>query len=112
MPEFMLLIRGGDDDNRSPEETQQVIEKFVAWANKLREAGKFKGGKKLESHGRVVAMKQGAITDGPFTETKDAVGGYFLVEATNYEEAVEMAGGCPSLAWDGTVEVRQVPDMG
>ena len=110
MPEFMLLIRGGDYEEMSPEESQKVVEKFIAWAGKLREAGHFKAGDELQANGRIVAARNGSVTDGPFIETKDAVGGYFLIEAADYDEAVALTRECPNLEYNGSIEIRQISD--
>jgi len=68
-------------------------------------------GEPLESGGKVVRGKQKAITDGPYAESKDLVGGYLLIEARNLEEATELSRGCPVLDVDGTVEIRPIASM-
>ena len=109
MPKFMLFIRGGDpDSNFSPEEMQAIIQKYVNWAGRLRESGKLVESEKLCDDGRVLSVKSGKIVDGPFTETKEAVGGYFTVEAADYAEACKIARECPVLERDGMVEVRKL----
>lgn len=110
MPEFMLLIKGGDYDGMSPEQSQKVVEKFIAWAGKLRQQGRYKAGDELQPNGRIVSASNGAITDGPFTETKDAVGGYFLIEAKDYDEAVAICREAPHFEYNGTIEIRQISD--
>ncbi len=109
MPKFMLLIRGGDPDGRiSPEEMQAIIQKYVRWSQSLQSAGKLEASEKLCDDGRVVSAKNGKIVDGPFTETKEAVGGYFLVKAADYAEACKIAADCPVLDREGVVEVRKL----
>ena len=109
MPQFMLLIRGGDPDSAiSPEEMQAIIQKYVNWAGSLRDQKRLVGSEKLADGGRLLSVKDGQITDGPFTETKEAVGGYFTVEAASYEEAVTIARDCPVFERGGQVEVRQL----
>jgi hypothetical protein len=109
MPKFMLLIRGGDPDGQiSPEQMQAQIQKYVEWSRRLSEAGKLTAADKLCDDGRIVSVKNGRIVDGPFTETKEAVGGYFTVEAADYAEACAIARECPVLERQGTVEVRKL----
>lgn len=113
MPKFMLLIRGGDPDGAiSPEEMQAIIQKYIRWAGRLREAGKLSESEKLSDGGRILSVKNGKIVDGPFTETKEAVGGYFTVEAADYAEACKIARECPVLERDGQVEVRMLDFQG
>jgi hypothetical protein len=109
MAQYMLLIRGGDPDGEiSPEQMQGIIQQYVSWAESLRSAGKLVASDKLQDGGRVVTVRDGQIVDGPFTETKEAVGGYFTVKADSYEEAVTMARECPVFEHGGKVEVRQL----
>lgn len=109
MASFMFLIKGGDPDSEvSAEEMQQIIQKYVDWSNKLQEKGKLQAGEKLADGGRILSGKGGQVVDGPFTETKETIGGYFQVEAESYDEAVAMARECPVFERNGTVEVRQI----
>lgn len=110
MPDFMLLFRGGEADQKSPAEMQQLVQKYIAWVRELRDKGKFKAGDELQGNGRIVSTEKGKLIDGPFIETKDAVGGYFLIEAANYDEAVAIAKASPNLDNGGWVEVRQISD--
>ena len=69
-------------------------------------------GEPLTPEGRMVKSNGKVVTDGPFAEGSEVVGGYLLVEANNFDEAVEMSKGCPILEYeDGTVEVRQIADF-
>jgi hypothetical protein len=109
MPKFMLLIRGGDPDGQiSPEEMQAIIQKYVRWSQNLQTSGKLEASEKLCDDGRIVSVKNGKVVDGPFTETKEAVGGYFLVTAADYSEACKIARECPVLEREGVVEVRKL----
>ncbi|MGB5105887.1 MAG: YciI family protein [Candidatus Zixiibacteriota bacterium] len=110
MPDFMLLFRGGEADHKSPVEMQQIVQKYIARVRGLRESGKYKAGDELPPTGRIVSSGNGRLLDGPFAETKDAVGGYFLIEALNYDEAVAIAGSSRNLANGGSVEIRQISD--
>ena len=111
MSEFVYLYRGGES-GRSPERAQQMMQKWMAWFKDLAEKGHIKDrGQPLERAGKLVAGKHKTVTDGPFAEAKDVVGGYTLIEASNLEQAVELSKGCPIFEFDGAVEVRPVMKM-
>ena len=108
MSEYVFLYRGGEG-GRSPERAQQMMQKWMAWMKQLGEQGHLKDrGQPLERAGKLVKGKQKTVTDGPFAEAKDVVGGYTLVEARDLEQAVDLSKGCPILEVDGAVEVRPV----
>jgi hypothetical protein len=108
--EYMLFFRGPDwDEGLSTSELEQAMSKVGAWFEGLQAQGKIKGGNPLARNGQIVSgRKGGSVTDGPFTESKEAVGGYLLLEADSMEEAVSIAERCPTLAYGITVEVRRV----
>jgi hypothetical protein len=81
------------------------------WIATLAQAGKFKGGDPLEDAGKTVRGKNKTVTDGPYAEAKDLVGGYLLVDCRDLGEATELAKGCPIFQNDGTVEVRAIHKM-
>ena len=108
MTEFVFLYRGGARD-RSPEQMQQVMQKWMAWMKDLGAKGHLKDrGQPLERAGKLVQGRQKTVTDGPFAEAKDVVGGYTLIEAEDLSEAVELSKGCPIFEVEGAVEVRPV----
>jgi hypothetical protein len=111
-PEFLLLIRGTKwHDNLSPEQIQNVMGRFMGWLDNLTESGKLKGAQPLEVEGKVVSGKHGrVVTDGPFAEAKETIGGYFLLRVDTLDEAVEIAQTCPMLEYGPTMEVRPVAD--
>ena len=111
MTDFLFLFRGGMDPNPSPEDIQRSMQEWGRWIQGLAEAGKFKGGDPLERGGKVVAGTRKVITDGPFVESKEVVGGYLLVSAASLDEATEMSRGCPIFEAGGSVEVRQIHPM-
>jgi len=81
----------------------------MAWFKELAENGHVKDrGQPLERAGKLVNGKRKTVTDGPFAETKDVVGGYTLILAKDLDEAAELSKGCPILEVDGQVEVRPV----
>ena len=108
MNEFVFLYRGGET-GRSPERAQQMMQKWMAWFKELAEKGHVKDrGQPLERSGKLVSGKRKTVTDGPFAEAKDVVGGYTLILAKDLNEATEASKGCPILEVDGQVEVRPV----
>jgi hypothetical protein len=116
MPKYMLLLH--DDPASfatiSPEEMQRVIEKYVKWGQKLRTSGILVASDKLTGEpGRVMRRRNGQVrvTDGPYSETKEVLGGYYTIEAASYEQAIERARDCPQLEYGGTIEVRQVDEL-
>jgi len=104
----MLIFRGTDwHKGLSAEEMETVADKWMAWFKGLTEEGKAVDGRPLERAGKIVSGKNGRIVaDGPFAESKEAIGGYFLLSVTSEDEAVAIAQGCPGLAYGGSVEVR------
>jgi len=108
MSEFVFLYRGGEA-GRSPERAQQVMQKWIAWMKELGAKGHLKDqGHPLERAGKLVKGRQKTVTDGPFAEAKDIVGGYTLIEARDLDQAAELSKGCPIFEVDGQVEVRPV----
>jgi len=94
----------------SPEEMQQAIGKYFAWAQKPF----YKDSKRLaEDAGRVIRSEGGKprATDGPYSETKEILGGFYLIEAADYDEAVARSLDHPHLEYGGTVEVRRLWEM-
>jgi hypothetical protein len=91
---------------------QQMMQKWMSWLKELAQKGHIKDqGQPLERSGKLVKGKQKTVTDGPFAEVKDVVGGYTLIEATDLDHAVELFKGCPIFEVDGAVEVRPVMKM-
>lgn len=110
MSEFVYLYRGGTRP-QSAAEGEQVMQRWMTWLEDLAAKGHIKDrGQPLEGEGKVVRSNGSgrAVTDGPYPESKDIVGGYTLIEAKDLAEATELAGGCPILDRDGLVEVRPV----
>ena len=107
MNEFVFLYRGGDRPT-SPEESQRVLGKWMAWFKDLADKGHvLDRGQPLEREGKVVGAGK-TVTDGPFAEVKDLVGGYTLIQARDVSHAAELAKGCPILDRGGKVEIRPV----
>jgi hypothetical protein len=112
MTDFMLFLHQdlGTGPIRSPEEMMAVTREYMAWADRLRGEGRLKGGERLANDpGKVLRPKGGrvAVTDGPYAETKELIGGYFAISAKDYGEACQIAESCPHLKYGGRIEVRQ-----
>jgi hypothetical protein len=110
MAKYMLLLYDDPSgwQNLSPEDMQRAIEKYVAWAKKPFVVA---SERLAEDPGRVIRAERGGkprATDGPYSETKEVLGGYYTIEAAHYDQAVERAMDHPHLEYGGTVEVRQV----
>jgi hypothetical protein len=107
---FMYLLRGGvSETTLSPEQMQKLTEKYMNYIQSLRDKGNFIAGEPLEETGKIVSAERGRkVTDGPFTESKEAVGGYFLIRAKDLDEAVALSRDCPILANGGEIEVRPI----
>ena len=112
MAQFILFIRGGSDvsANLSPEQIRASIKRFSDWARKLRAEGKLITAEKLkDGAGMLVGMHGGQIVvDGPFAETKETIGGYFIIEAKDMAEAITITKDSPAMSEGSTVEVREV----
>jgi hypothetical protein len=108
--EYILFFRDTNwDKGLSPEETQKALGQFMSWMERLNQQGIFKAGQPLESEGKLVSGKKGKnVADGPFAESKEAVGGYFLLQVDDLDEAVKIAQGCPLLEFGTLIEVRPV----
>jgi len=109
--DYVFLYRGGEE-GKSPEQMQQTMQKWVTWLKDLADKGHMKDqGQPLERTGKLVKGKNKAVTDGPFAEAKDVVGGYTLIQAHDLDQAVELSKGCPIFEVDGAVEVRPIMKM-
>ena len=110
--EYILLFRGNDwHKGLSPEEMEKVAGQWMAWFNRLTQQGKALAGNPLKGEGKIVSGANGrVVADGPFAESKEAIGGYFLLQVNGADEAVAIAKECPGLAYGAIVEVRPVAE--
>lgn len=108
MAQFMLLIHDGDWSELSPEQMQETINKYIAWTRKLADQGRMVAGDELKEGGRKLIVKNGQIVDGPFTETKELIGGYFVIKAKDYDDAVAITKECPTFDHGGAVQIREI----
>jgi hypothetical protein len=109
MPQYLLLLHEDPAVYRdvSPEEMQQIVARYAAWSAGVHAGGRVVGGEKLRDHGGRHVRAGGRVTDGPYAEGKEVLGGFFVVEADDYDAAVAVARDCPHLA-NGWIEVREV----
>ena len=115
MEKYMFIFKGGDYESLklSPDEIQQNMQKWYKWIQDLTEQKIYVDGEPLEKGGKIVT-KNGSkivVTDGPFPEAKELVGGYFIVNAKDFNHAAEIAKQCPGFEYGGVVEVRKVMKM-
>ena len=110
MSKYVLLLRDepGALADASPEEIQKIIQKYTAWRSSL-QSRIIAGNKLKDGEGRVLRKENGkpSIIDGPFAEAKEVMGGFFMLEADSYDQAVELAKTCPHMEF-GSIEVRAV----
>ncbi len=114
MEKFMLIFHGGSDvapEMKSPEAMQKHMQKWFAWIEKLRNEGRYESGEPLEPKGKFVSGPNKVVTDGPFAESKELVGGYFIIKANDIDEAVSISKDCPDFIFNGKVQVRPVQKM-
>jgi hypothetical protein len=116
MSEFILLFRSTEAAQRehmgTPERAQQSMQAWLGWIRDLEAKGHLKNpGQPLDTAGKVVRGKARVVTDGPYTEAKDLVLGFTIVEARDLAHAADLSAGCPILEGDGSVEIRPVMNM-
>ncbi len=104
---FILLIKGeGKWDELSPEQMQSTMIQYRNWAGRLRDEGRLVDAEGLSKAGALITTEDGVITDGPFVETKEMVGGYYIFTAESLAEATGIAKQCPCLSYGGDIELR------
>ena len=113
MEKFMFIFQGGmpSSNQQSPEQIQGHMGKWMAWIDKLSKDEKYVAGEPLLPGGKLISGANKKVTDGPYTEGKEIVGGFFIIKAADYDEAVTIAKDCPDYDYGGSVQVRQVMKM-
>lgn len=109
MKDFLFLYRGPElKEQPSPEQMQESMNSWMNWLGNIGAQNKLVDqGSSLQADGKVVRT-DGVITDGPFTEVKEVIGGYSIIKANDLAEAAEIAKGCPIFQAGGNVEVREI----
>lgn len=98
------------DTPASPEQIQQTLKAWQDWIKDIAAKGRYAGTNRLMGDAKTIKPGN-VISDGPYAEVKEVVGGYLIVKADNIDEAMEMAKGCPGLTMGGNVEVRTVMNI-
>jgi hypothetical protein len=114
MKDYLLLFRGGDAPTlkQSPEAWQSHMQKWMQWMGGLQQNGQFIGGQPLSETGKQITGNKKVVSDGPFMEGKEYVGGYLMIKANDLNDATELSKGCPILEFDdGKVEVREIQEL-
>ena len=113
MNQYLYLFRGGDEGyaQQSPEEMQAHMAKWGEWMVKISQSDEPVPGLPLKNEGKVVTDWGKVVTDGPYPEGKEIVGGYVLVDAKDLDHAVELSKDCPIFELGGKVEVREAASM-
>lgn len=102
--DYLLLSRGQWDEGADPSDVQSAVDRFYAWYEQGLAQGRFKPGSRLQRSGRLVSRV--SVTDGPFAETKELVGGYWFIVAETLDEAAAIAAESPCLAFGLSYEIR------
>jgi len=106
LSEYLVISRGQWDKDLSREEIQNAIDKFYVWRDRLVDEGKMRAGQRLSREGKTVSREM--VTDGPFSETKEVIGGYWFILASSLEEAAKIAAENPCLACGLFYEIRPI----
>jgi hypothetical protein len=111
--EHLLLIHSTQwDQGLSASEIQRIMGEFSGWIDGLTQRGILRGAQPLLDEGKIVSGARGvSVTDGAFAESKEAIGGYFLLALGDTDDAVRVAQACPILAYGAHIEVRPVATM-
>ncbi len=117
--QYLLLIYGEESQaphEQTSEETAAAMQPWFEYTRWLRDKGWFLGGEALEPTSSATTVRAGADgtvipTDGPFAETKEQLGGYYLIECANLDEAIEAASRIPAVAFGGSIEVRPIMEL-
>jgi hypothetical protein len=107
--EYLVISRGQWDQDVSPEEIQGAIDRFYVWHDRLVAEGRMKAGQRLAREGKIVSKR--SVTDGPYAESKEMIGGYWFILAESLEEAAEIAAANPCLACGLVSEIRPIESV-
>ncbi len=110
MPQYVLFLHENATglDGLPPDEVGRVIQRYIDWMHRLQRDGRYVGGEKLRpARSRVRRVEEKLVTDGPYVEAKEIVGGYFVITAESHEDAVKQTHDSPHYDY-GWIEVREV----
>jgi len=111
--QYMFLVRGGacGSGDLSPEQMQAKMQEVFAWIDGLTKKGVMSAAQPLTPEGKLVSGKSGIISDGIAAESKEAIGGFFIVNAATLDEAANIARTCPMFKYGGMLEVREMAEL-
>ncbi len=114
MEKFIYLFRGGDNHAHNAKDSKVAeanMKAWMDWMGSLAQKGILAGGEPLQPTGMQISGKSKVVTDGPFIEAKEMVGGYLIINAKDIKEAAEISKGCPIFNENGKVEIRPIQKM-
>ena len=116
MPKYMMILHDSTTAlaGMAPEEMQRIVQRYQAWSAAIAKAGKLAGGEKLQDEGgKHLTSTDGklVVRDGMYAEVKEIIGGYYIIQAADYDEAVRLSSDCPHLALGGRIELREVETL-
>ena len=114
MSQYLMIFRGSQRQEReySPEQMQTYMQQWFDWVESMRNKGIYEGGEPLQDGGLTITGNDKIVTDGPYAEAKDLVGGYMLINVDSLDAAKCEAMHCPVYQTGGSVEIRPVADLG
>jgi len=111
MEKFMLIFQGPVPPPKTPDQMQAEMEEWMSWIDKLAKEDRYVSGEPLLPGGKLIKGSLSNVTDGPYTEGKELVGGFFIIKAADYDEAVRLCSDYPGFDSGGSIQVRQVMKM-
>ncbi len=108
MKDYLLLFRGGlNFKTASPDQLQNSMIKWQKWLGELQKENKLGVGQRLTAEGKLLTGAKKGVTDGPYAEGKEIIGGFQFIKASSFDDAVSIARGCPIFDFGGNVEIRE-----
>lgn len=110
MKKYLILLHEDIEQMKkvSPKEMEELVASHMAWAEKLGKSGHLVSGEGLEEKSVQISGKDSIVKDGTFLESKEMIGGFYLIQAEDFNAAIEIAKGCPCHLWGGTTEIRPI----
>lgn len=110
MKKYLLLLHEDIEkiQKLSPKEMEELVNAHMAWAEKLGKSGYLISGDGLEESSIKISGKDCIVKDGTFLESKEMIGGYYLLQAKDVDSVIELAKDCPCHLWGGTTEIRPI----
>ena len=113
MKQFLLLLHEDIEKMKtlSPKDMGELAKAHMAWAGSLSESGHLLGGDGLHEKSVLISGQNSIVKDGSFLESKELIGGYYVLQAENLDTAIEISKACPCHLWGGTTKIRPIMDM-